>query len=1170
MKKLLFVLSAALAFFFAGAACHAQQIYVGGGGKPCFNSLEEAKEYIRTVNSGMKEDIVVNIQSGEYTLSDTLKFTSRDSASNGKKIIYRGVGEAKPQISGGVKITGWKLYDADKGIYAASAKGLDSRAFFVNGSCAVRARSKNNEFDDKMRFTNDKSGYVTDYAEMADWKNQTEIELVYSNLWATPRVFVNSITRDGDLAYINPNGLFATINSFQFATMIKTNPLYIENAFELLDEPGEFYIDKSTDTIYYIPRENEDMSDADAVLPAIEALVDIRGEHADKKVSGIVFENVSFLHCDWKFVSRTRGIYDRQANIPMRWFDGFVTGEFTNPGLVNVRYAQGCGFTGCEFSLSAGAGLKYSNAVSDSPITENFVHDVYAGGIELGEVNESSYFSAPSDKKYYTRRNDVINNTITDIGKVYEGSCALFLGYISDTRIEHNEIARTPYSAISLGWGWGTWAGNSAYANDSQGTVIRNVSIKHNYIHNIGIGTMIDGGGIYMLGATGGSMESMNECSENYIRDIGRLAAALYPDEGSTYWRFDKNVIDINADSIGGYDTKVRYVHIHQPTIYHILLNGNYTTTEESYLNGTECSITDTHFVPDRKWNDEALAIIKNAGTQEAYYSGAERPRSAASVIAYPDEINLKSGEHIAAEPDVYNDFCERLENVEIRLESKNPDILEIDGKFLSAKASGKTELVIKAIKDGYEISRTADVYVDDEIEEVIFGNSDSEFIVGDSPDFKVTARTALGKRLSDVNAEYISHNPELFSVDESGRCRITGSGEAVLEVKTDYLGRSKSFYKKFTVKNSRLAELSKYNIVDISNIFDDISSWQVEWGKEKRGSKSIAFQTQGGYALYAGRKFGNEILDFDFTVEADGGWPTILLRSKEMNVNPLYGNTAYFIGLKPDCVELQMFKNSQRYLYYGTIEGTEAIAGEAIKNVYFKFRERNNIKAGAVNEENGTRIIVIINGIQVINYLDTTDNAIKDSGYFGVICYDGNIVLDEPSSRSAPQIEEDKTDIELALESGFIKKEEAAENGAVTKGEFTAFVLRALKLQPSVQSVSFITDSKYKAYAAAAFERGLIDENLLDNGIFDCDSPISREQAASVLINALGVGSLKSDSLLDFSDAADIADWAMPYVKMAVGAGIYFGDVNSFFRPKSALNMMEAAALINRFSEKL
>ena len=51
----------------------------------------------------------------------------------------------------------------------------------------------------------------------------------------------------------------------------------IQNDYELLDKPGEFYFDKTEKMLYYIPRENEDLSSAEVVVPRLETILDYKG-----------------------------------------------------------------------------------------------------------------------------------------------------------------------------------------------------------------------------------------------------------------------------------------------------------------------------------------------------------------------------------------------------------------------------------------------------------------------------------------------------------------------------------------------------------------------------------------------------------------------------------------------------------------------------------------------------------------------------------------------------------------------------------------------------------------------------------------------------------------------------------------------------------------------------
>jgi hypothetical protein len=50
-------------------------------------------------------------------------------------------------------------------------------------------------------------------------------------------------------------------------------PAYVENAFELLGMPGQWYLDRSAHQVYYVLRSGEDMRTADVEMPVLETLV---------------------------------------------------------------------------------------------------------------------------------------------------------------------------------------------------------------------------------------------------------------------------------------------------------------------------------------------------------------------------------------------------------------------------------------------------------------------------------------------------------------------------------------------------------------------------------------------------------------------------------------------------------------------------------------------------------------------------------------------------------------------------------------------------------------------------------------------------------------------------------------------------------------------------------
>ncbi len=138
-------------------------------------------------------------------------------------------------------------------------------------------------------------GYRTSAVDLADWKNPAEIEFCYWVVWCHTRCKVASIRREGDRATVAMLQPHFTQARTKEGVQIDL-PNYIENARKLLDEPGEWYLDRSTRTVYYLPRPDEDMRKAQVIAPAIEKLIELRGT-LDRPVANISFAGVSFEWC---------------------------------------------------------------------------------------------------------------------------------------------------------------------------------------------------------------------------------------------------------------------------------------------------------------------------------------------------------------------------------------------------------------------------------------------------------------------------------------------------------------------------------------------------------------------------------------------------------------------------------------------------------------------------------------------------------------------------------------------------------------------------------------------------------------------------------------------------------------------------------------------------------
>ncbi|MBV9442129.1 MAG: hypothetical protein JO217_05490, partial [Acidobacteriaceae bacterium] len=181
---------------FCSALTVAAQVYVSPNGSDSnpgtrarpVASLEHARDLARALNQNSSGDISVYLAGGTYRLTRPLALEPRDSGHNSHSVIWSAVEGETPVISGAVRITGWRLLDAARNLWAAAAPGTfrNTRQLYVNGIRAHRTSGR-----PPVTLTQTASGYVAGSPEMAKWRNASDIEFVYTGgnaVWSEPSV----------------------------------------------------------------------------------------------------------------------------------------------------------------------------------------------------------------------------------------------------------------------------------------------------------------------------------------------------------------------------------------------------------------------------------------------------------------------------------------------------------------------------------------------------------------------------------------------------------------------------------------------------------------------------------------------------------------------------------------------------------------------------------------------------------------------------------------------------------------------------------------------------------------------------------------------------------------------------------------------------------------------
>ncbi len=534
-----------------------------------FKTITKAQKAVREINGTMTGDIVVYLREGTYQLNSTVNFDERDGGKDGHYVRYKAYKGENPLITGGKPITGWTIHDEANNIW--KAEGVDGRfrQLYVNGKKAVRACFPNTiasdekgagTFDhDFVRLSKvDSTGRAFDVSAeyIKNIKNIEDVEIHLMIAWAESILRLEKAEVNGGTAKLIPKDPERT-KLFHRAypmlgTAFQSNPpkqqvFYLENSYDLIDAPGEWYLDEKNQTLFYKPRSGENMGSANVVAPRLNTMFSVLGRDTKNKVGYMSFEGLNFAHSNYTRPSE-EGFLDLQAanfNVDVLPDPGRGNWERLNSNKF-LLWRPDAGFRvenahhflvkNCTFTQMAATGLDFVSGTNDDVIEGNVFYEIGAAGIMLGKFYQDSTTEIhiaynPSDKEEISTRDTIRNNLVTNVTNEHQGAVGIGAGYPRYVVIENNEISYTYYSGISLGFGW-----------TKDQTAMTNNHVNKNNIHHISR-LLCDSGPIYTLSNQG----TGSEIKENYLHDYSASkwsdywVLPIYLDEGSSGFTVENN-----------------------------------------------------------------------------------------------------------------------------------------------------------------------------------------------------------------------------------------------------------------------------------------------------------------------------------------------------------------------------------------------------------------------------------------------------------------------------------------------------------------------------------------------------------------------------------------------------------------------------------------------------
>lgn len=482
-----------------------------------FKSLSRAQRRIVELGAnGGSRWVRVEIAPGEYVLEAPLAIAADASGESSEHPATYVASEGEVRITGGVRITGFRQ-EGNQWVASIPKSVPLFRDLWVNGRRAVRARSPNNGFFRIVHAGPDnRTSFVVEPSDALSLAHPQTAEVVFLHDWSISRVRLASIdAATHSYQFADPIG--AASNNFLISNFEAHPRYFVDSAAELLDEPGEWFLDEAQRKLKYIPRDGEKIETAEFIAPRLEQLLTIRGE-AGKSAENICFEGVTFSYT--RFDIPRHGYGGVQATLHEKRTEPNDLAKVFPTAAVMLDQASGCRFKNCRFEHFDGTALSATHC-QDTRIERSTFSDIGGNGIMIGSLSTADTPIA--------ERNTVENCTIERCGQTFFGAVGVWVGMSVDTTLRNNEIRNLPYTGISVGWCW-----------DARPTICRGHQIRDNNIHHV-MQTLSDGSGIYTLGRQPGTMLTGNVIHDIQINPGRAESNGIFMDEGTTEIRVENN-----------------------------------------------------------------------------------------------------------------------------------------------------------------------------------------------------------------------------------------------------------------------------------------------------------------------------------------------------------------------------------------------------------------------------------------------------------------------------------------------------------------------------------------------------------------------------------------------------------------------------------------------------
>jgi hypothetical protein len=330
--------------------------------------------------------IVVAIRGGTYYLSQPLRFGPADSGTPQAPVVYAAYEQERPILSGGVQLAGWQVA-ADgrwqKVLEEVKGGKWSFAQLFVNDQWWFRPRLPVHGYykiarelppaEKAGRKWHAQLAYSGDDLR-ADWANRGDVEVQVFRGWTAMRLGIAAIDPAQHVVTFRAAGQTPE----DLGAFPKDERFLLDNVREALAAPGQWYLNRPSGELTYIPMPGKQPDKSVVIAPRLERLLVIEGDPTARRwAEHLQFRGLTFAHANWTMPEGGQTCGQAETNLD---------------GALSVIGGRNLVLAGCAVRHVGTYAMAFGEGCRDNLVENCEMLDMGAGGVKIGHAGSGPLY----------------------------------------------------------------------------------------------------------------------------------------------------------------------------------------------------------------------------------------------------------------------------------------------------------------------------------------------------------------------------------------------------------------------------------------------------------------------------------------------------------------------------------------------------------------------------------------------------------------------------------------------------------------------------------------------------------------------------------------------------------------------------------------------------------